>query len=96
MDKFEVIVFEQHDVYDRIECERNEVVKEILSRYNKYFDPDYITEPSIRFDWGKYYLSYTDNTGRNKPILLMLMGPINEHIISEIKTAIKGMYDSLY
>jgi len=94
MDTFEIVAFEYQSMYDSMECERSEVVGNFVNKYHEYFDPEYYTEPSISFERGRFYLSYSDNSGGNKPIMLMLIGPITGNLVTEIKVAVKRVYDS--
>ena len=94
MDTFEIVAFENQSLYDRMECQGNEVVENFVNKYCEYFNPEYYTEPSISFERGMFYLSYTNISGDHKPIMLMLIGPITGNIVTEIKDAVKRVYDS--
>jgi hypothetical protein len=96
MDTFEIVAFEYQDVHGRLDCQRHEVVEKFVSKYCDYFDPAYYTEPNIRFDRGKYYISYNDDSGGHKSVVLMLMGPITETLVAQIKAGVREMYDSLF
>ena len=96
MNTFEIVAFEYQGVHYRLDCQRHEVVDKFVTKYYHYFDPAYYTEPSISFDRGKYYVSYKDDSGGHKPVLLMLMGPITDTLVGEIKAGIREMYDSLF
>ena len=96
METFEIVVLENHSLHYRLDCQRHEVVKKFVDNYYTYFDPAYYTETSIRFERGKFYLRYTDNSGVSAPILLMLIGPMTDILIYEIKAEVKEMYDSLF
>ena len=96
MDTFEIIVFENQNVYDKIECERHDVVNKFVNKYYHYFDPHHYTEDSIRFDRGKLYLRYSEAEGGYKPTCIMLIGPITEFLISEVKEGVKEMYESSF
>jgi hypothetical protein len=96
METFEIVAFEYQDAYSRDDCQRHEVVEKFVEKYCEYFDPAYYTEPSIIFDRGKFYLSYRDDSGGDKPILLMLIGPITDILVAEIKAALRDMYNSLF
>ena len=96
METFEILVLENQDLYDRLDCQRHEVVEKFVKKYYCYFDPAYYTEPSIRFERGKYYLRYTDNSGSEKPIVLMLIGHITDTLVSDLKNEVQEMYDSSF
>jgi hypothetical protein len=83
-------------VYNRLDCQRHEVVEKFVTKYCRYFDPTYFTEPSIRFNRGKFYLSYRDDSGGDKPVLLMLTGYITDTLVADIKAAVREMYDSSF
>ena len=96
MNTFEIVVFEYQDVHSRLDCQRHEVVVKFVTKYCRYFDPTYFTEPSISFDRGKFYVSYKDDSGGHKPVLLMLMGPITDTLVADIKAAVREMYESSF
>ena len=96
MNTFEIVAFEYQYVHSRLDCQRHEVVEKFVTEYYQYFNPTYFTEPSICFDRGKFYVSYRDDSGGDKPVLLMLIGPITDTLVADIKAAVREMYDSLF
>jgi len=93
MNTFEIVVFENQHTYDKLDCQRHEVAQKFAEKYYHHFDPHYYTEPNIHYERGKFYLRYSSESGSDKTIILMLIGPLSETVVSDIKDAIADIYD---
>ena len=90
---FEIVTFEYSDLYDRIDTvEPENVVNEFMKQYTRYLSPEYYPEEDVWFSWGRLWLSYADKTGGDKPMMVMLMGPITHELIAQIKQAVSALY----
>ena len=90
---FEIAIFEYSELYD---CDRDvspdKVICEFIEYYKQYFDPCYYEEENVRFQRGRTWLSYADNSGGDKPMTVMLMGSITEEIVANLKEAVAKVY----
>ena len=90
---FEIATFEYSDLYDGMNTvEPENVVNEFMKQYTRYLSPEYYPEEGIRFSRGRTWLTYSDNTGGDKPKMVMLMGPITDKLIAQIKDAVAKLY----
>jgi hypothetical protein len=90
---FEIVTFEYSDAYDRINTVKLEdVVGEFISQYKRYISPEFYPEEEVWFSRGRLWIAYTDKTGGDKPMMVMLIGPITDEVIAEIKEAVSALY----
>ena len=90
---FEIATFEYSDLYDGMRTvEPENVVNEFMKQYKKYLSPEYYPEEEVWFSKGRLWLAYADKTGGDKPMMVMLMGPITDELITQIKEAVRVLY----
>lgn len=90
---FEIATFEYSDLYDGINTvEPENVVNEFMKQYTRYLSPEYYPEEEVWFSKGRLWLAYADKTGGDKPMMVMLMGPITHELIAQIKEAVRLLY----
>jgi len=90
---FEIVTFEYSDAYDRINTVKPEdVVKEFIRQYKTYLSPEFYPEEEVWFSRGRLWISYTDKTGGDKPMMVMLIGPITDELIAQINDAVAKLY----
>ena len=93
MADFEIATFEYNDLYDGAErVAPDQVVKTFMQQYQRYLNPEYYPEDDVWFCRGRTWLSYRDTTGGDKPMTVMLIGPITDELVAEIKTAVALLY----
>jgi len=96
---FEILAFENHELYDGNVIKQNnvfsqkDVIQEFVKFYKKYF-MSYINVPRecIAFNIGHFYISYIDKWSGDKPIMLMLLGNLDKTLIEEIQQEIQKLY----
>lgn len=93
METFEILAFEYQDLYDGEDTNLSNVVEKFVAFYKLYFINHEIPKESISFTSGKSFISYTDKWSDDKPIMLMLIGKLNETLINEIKLEIEKLYN---
>ena len=79
-------------MYDGEITDSNNVLEEFVKFYKRYFISYEIPQESISFNSSIMFISYTDKSEGDKPIMLMLVGKLNETLINEIKTEIEKLY----
>jgi len=90
---FEICTFEYSDLYDGIDTVKpEEVITEFMKQYTRYLSPEYYPEEEVWFSRGRTWLAYSDKTGGDKPMKVMLMGPITDELIAQIKQAVRVLY----
>jgi hypothetical protein len=90
---FEIATFEYNDLYDGNDrVAPDQVVKTFMQQYKHYFNPEYYAEDNVWFSSGRTWLAYRDKTGGDKPMMVMLMGPITDELVAEIKTTVAKLY----
>ena len=90
---FEIATFEYSDLYDSSNrVPKDQVVNQFIKQYIRYLSPEYYAEDDICFSKGRLWFSCSDKTGGDKPMTIMLIGPITDDLIKEIKEAISKLY----
>jgi hypothetical protein len=90
---FEIATFEYSDLYDGIDTVKpEEVIEKFIQQYKRHLSPEYYPEEEVWFSRGRTWLAYADNTGGDKPKMVMLMGPITDELIAQIKEAVRMLY----
>ena len=93
MADYEIAVFEYSDLYDGAPTvPSTEVVQEFMKQFKRYLSPEYYPEDNVWFMRSRTWLSYRDKTGGDKPMTVMLIGPITDELVAEIKTAVALLY----
>jgi len=93
MSDFEIAVFEYSDPYDRVSTvPADKVVEKFMEQFRRYLNPEYYPEDEVWFMRSRLFLSYRDKTGGDKPMTVMLIGPITEELVAEIKAAVAKLY----
>jgi hypothetical protein len=88
---FEIATFEHSVPYDGTDTvEPENIVNEFMGQYKKHLK--YYPEEEVKFSRGRLWLAYTDNTGGDKPMRVMLIGPITDELIAQIKEAVRVSY----
>ena len=93
MEDFEIATFENSDLYDGVtRVPADEVVKVFLQQYKKYLNPEYYAEDDVWSTRGRLFFSCSDITGGDKPMKIMLIGPITDELVAEIESAVSKLY----
>jgi hypothetical protein len=89
---YEIIVFENHTEYDGDYVTPVHVLETFLNFVKKYINSYDFLKEETKFSWGRTYVSYSDNSGNDKPIMIMVIGNISVQMRDEFKTAIDNLY----
>ena len=89
---YEIVVFENHSVYDGDYVSPDNVINVFVSYCKKYITPIEIEKEYTEFSWGHSYVSYKDNSGNDKPIMIMLIGQISLEMRCEIQLTLENFY----
>jgi len=84
---FQIIVFEYQSLYDgtsEIQDEK-EAVKKFLDYCEEYLQ---YSKEYPHLSIGELYVSYADNSGRDKPLNILLIGKLTQESKDHIKTEI--------
>jgi hypothetical protein len=93
MEDFEIATFENSDLYDGVtRVPADKVVKVFLQQYKKYLNPEYYAEDDVWSTRGRLFFSCRDTTGGDKPMTIMLIGPITHELVAEIESALSKLY----
>jgi hypothetical protein len=86
----EIVVFENHIPYDHTVVVENPI-EQFIKMCKRYVNPEYVDKKDTDTCFGKTFVSYSDNSGGDKPMIVILMG-INEDMIPTIKNALDDIY----
>jgi len=89
---FEILVFENHDLYDNDIANQEDVVAKFVAMCRTYVNPEYAEERYTYLDQSRRTIYYSDRNGGDKPKLVMLIGPVTLELNKEIGAEIKKFY----
>ena len=90
---FEIVVYRNQDLYDTQDVSEQTVIERFLYACKSYVDPEYVSEQETDFVNGKMFVSYLDNSGRDKPMIVMLIGLLTQGMIDDIQNGLKKFYN---
>ena len=91
--EYEVIVFEYQDIYATAMIPKENLVEAFANMCVEYINPEYIPQSETRLNYGKTFVSYSDRSGGDKPMIVLLTGiTVDSVLISAIKNAIRKKY----
>jgi len=91
---YEIAVFKDQEHYDGITMTDN-IIENYVRMCAKYVQPTEVLEDEVEFNYGKRFVSYHNRFVGDKPIMVMLMGPIfTANRIEDIRAALKKLYPS--
>jgi hypothetical protein len=94
--EYEIMVYEYNSPYDSETVTQENCVEVFLKICKKYVSPEYLREDQTHVHYGNWFFSYADQSGGDKPMLVMLIGPkMTAGLISEIKAGLKELYNRL-
>jgi len=89
---FEIIVYKNQSLYDSENVSEEMAVEKFLCLCKEYVNPKYVSEQEGDFVNGKMFVSYSDNSGNDKPKIVMLIGLLTQGMIDDIQNGIKKFY----
>ena len=93
MPDYEIIVFENHEIYDLTTVSDLTVVKTYLDYCKQYVNPEYVEENETNLYNTKMMISYIDKSGGCKPCNVLLIGHISSELFEEIRKGLAKFYD---
>jgi hypothetical protein len=94
MPDYEIIVFENHEIYDLTTASELTVVSTYLDYCKQYVNPEYVEETQTNLYNTKMMISYTDKSGSDKPCNVLLIGRISSELFEEIRKGLAKFYDT--
>jgi hypothetical protein len=92
MEDYEILVYENNSMYDMRETDSANVVDVFLRMCKEFVNPEYVDKNSTEFDSSSKFVSYSDRSGNDKPMLVILIGTITDEMIVAIQDGLKKMY----
>lgn len=89
---FEILVFENHDLYDSDIANQEDVVTKFVAMCRTYVNPEYAEERYTCLSKTNKTITYSDRNGNDKPKLVMLIGPVTLELNTAIRAEIKKFY----
>ena len=91
--QYEVIVFEDQSIYATAMIPKENLVEAFTNMCVEYVNPEYVPQTQTSLNFGKTFVSYSDRSGGDKPMIVLLTGvTVNSDLISAIKNAIRKKY----
>ena len=89
---YEILVYENNSIYDMREADSTNVLDVFLRMCKEFVNPEYVDKQSTEFDSSSKFVSYSDRSGNDKPMLVILIGTITDEMLVEITEGLKKMY----
>jgi hypothetical protein len=93
MSGYEILVFENHEIYDLATVTEVTVVKTYLKYCKRYVNPEYVEESETNFFNTRMLISYMDKSGGHKPCNVLLIGRITSELLHEIRKGLAEFYE---
>lgn len=91
---YEIAVFVGQEHYYGITMTEN-IIENYMRICMKYVPPTEVPEHEVEFNYGKRFVSYHNRYVCDKPIMIMLIGPVfTANLIEDIRAALKKLYVS--
>lgn len=92
MSTYEILVFENHDLYDSDIADPEDIVKKFVNMCYRYINPWDVEEWYTCLCSTNKSITYYDRCGSDKPKMVMLVGPVTGKLYDDIKAEIKNLY----
>ena len=90
---FEIIAFENHDIYDTNAASTSEdAVKKFVEMCRLYVNPHDVSKRDTDLSKTNMSVIYVDRSGNDKPMMILLNGPIDSALFKTISDEIDKLY----
>jgi len=89
---YQILVFENHDIYTSKIVSANEAVATYLKMCFKYVPPEYVLEEESDFHATERYVKYHDRSGGDKPMMVLMTGIFTQEMIAAIRDGLNNSY----
>jgi len=93
MSLYQIIAFENHEVYDSQIVSSYNALEKYVKMCEKYVPPEFIIESETQFEFDTMYVKYTDKSGDDKPMMILMFGSFSIDMINHIKIGLKKIYN---
>jgi hypothetical protein len=93
MSLYQIIAFENHKIYDSEIVSSYNALEKYVKMCEKYVPPEFIIESETQFEFDTMYVKYTDNSGDDKPMMILMVGSFSSEMINAIKIGLKNIYN---
>ena len=94
--KMEVVVFENHSVYESEKVTDDDAVDLFIEMCRRYVSPEYLPKEATYLYNGNTFVTYTDISGGDKPMMVMIFGISQSDIFPNIQKGLQQMYDDYH
>ena len=92
MDSYQILAFENHDLYDSLDVSADKAVEEYVKMCTKHVPPEYNPQEYTHFESDKMYVKYSDGCGNDKPMMILMIGLTTPEMIKSIKEGLRKIY----
>jgi hypothetical protein len=89
---YQILVFQNHDMYTSEIVPANEAVAEYIKMCFEYVPPEYVDEEYSDFHATERYVKYHDRSGGDKPMMVLMTGIFTPEMITAIEVGLKEFY----
>ena len=92
MDSYQILAFENHEIYNSLEVSADKAVEEYVKMCEKHVPAEYTPQEYTHFDSDKMYVKYSDGCGNDKPMMILMIGLTNPEMIKSIEEGLRKIY----
>ena len=92
MDSYQILAFENHDLYDSLVVSADKAVEEYVKMCKKYVPAEYTPQEYTRFESDTMFVKYSDGCPNDKPMMILMIGPTTPEIIKSIEEGLRKIY----
>ena len=92
MDSYQILVFENHEIYDSLDVSADKAVQEYVKRCHRHLPPEYVPQEYTSFHSDKMFVKYSDRCGDDKPMMILMIGLTTPEMIESIEEGLRKMY----
>lgn len=92
MDSYQILAFENHDVYDSLDVSADKAAEEYVKMCEKHVPAEYTPQEYTHFESDKMFVKYSDGCGDDKPMMILMIGLTTPEMIKSIKEGLRKIY----
>jgi len=89
---YQILVFQNHDMYTSEIVHAGEAVAAYIKLCFEYVPPEYVDEEYTDFHATERYVKYHDRSGGDKPMMVLMTGVFTPEMITAIEVGLKDFY----
>jgi hypothetical protein len=89
---YQILVFENHDIYTSKIVPADEAVNTYVDMCVRYVPPEYVSEEYTDFHSTEKFVKFHDRMSDDKPMMLLMTGIFTKEMINAIRDGLNNSY----